>query len=320
MQAFSAPSPVPTTFTTDDGVTLRGHWWHADGRNAQRPVVLVNAATSVRAAYYHRFATYLQRHGMDVLTYDYRGIGESRPRTLRGFHAGWYDWGRHDTEAAIQEALRQCPGQPLLFVGHSIGGALIGLAPSHTAVQRLFTMGAQFAHWPDYAAQRRLGLRLKWHLVMPVLTAALGYFPGQRLGWLEDTPRGVVRDWTAPAERLEDLFAHGRGSRRLSPTERQALAAHMARLQAPILALGTSDDEFGTPAALQRLLRQFPHAPAIHWHLRPQDLGVPAIGHFAFFHSRFERSLWPMALRWLQEGRLDENTPGRRLNPPAQTA
>jgi len=47
---------------------------------------------------------------------------------------------------------------------------------------------------------------------------------------------------------------------------------------------------------------------------------VPAIGHFAFFLSSFERILWPVALHWLQQGRLDENTPCRRLDAPAPTA
>ena len=45
-------------------------------------------------------------------------------------------------------------------------------------------MGAQFAHWRDYAPGRRLELLFKWHLVMPALTRLLGYFPGGRLGWL----------------------------------------------------------------------------------------------------------------------------------------
>ena len=43
----------------------------------------------------------------------------------------------------------------------------------------------------------------KWHLLMPVLTLLYGYFPGKRLGWLEDTPAGVVRDWSMPTAQYE---------------------------------------------------------------------------------------------------------------------
>ena len=110
MPASTAPAPVATSFTTDDGVALRGHSWRAEGSDARRPVVLINAATSVRAAYYHRFAAYLRGQGMDVLTYDYRGIGESRPRTLRGFHAGWYDWAATTPRPPFRKPCGNAPG------------------------------------------------------------------------------------------------------------------------------------------------------------------------------------------------------------------
>lgn len=64
-----------------------------------RPVVIINAATSVRCRHYSRFADYLFANGLDVITYDYRGIGESRDGSLRGFKASWSDWGMLDFEA-----------------------------------------------------------------------------------------------------------------------------------------------------------------------------------------------------------------------------
>jgi predicted alpha/beta hydrolase len=71
--------------------------------------VIINAATSVRCRYYSRFADYLFAQGCDVLTYDYRGIGESRPASLRGFQASWSDWGRLDFEAMLAHAAEHFP-------------------------------------------------------------------------------------------------------------------------------------------------------------------------------------------------------------------
>ena len=51
---------------------------------AKRPVVIINPATSVHSRYYSHFANYLYANGFDVVTYDYRGIGNSRPNTMRG--------------------------------------------------------------------------------------------------------------------------------------------------------------------------------------------------------------------------------------------
>lgn len=291
------------TLRAADGVALGGYVWrHPEpGPAGPRPAVVINAATSVRCRYYARFAAYLHQHGLDVLTYDYRGIGESRPASLRGFEASWMDWGEKDFEAVLGYVDMQFPGQPVDVVAHSIGGFVTGLAPSARRLRRIFTMGAQYAYWRDYAAGQRLRMLAKWHVFMPLLAACFGYFPGRRLGWLEDTPRGVVRDWSLMGPRFE-----GRGGA-------EHRVAAMAAVTAPILALSVTDDEFGTEAAIGRLLAYFTGSARTHLRLAPASLGLEAIGHFAFFHERFRDSLWPIALGWLTSGerRLAGATPIR---------
>lgn len=309
---MSTASPFPVTFTAGDGYALRGAVWrHALNDCARRPIVIINPATSVRARYYARFAAFLYGHGFDVLTYDYRGIGESRPPSLKGFEAGWIDWGRLDFEAALNFVAAEFPGQPVQVVAHSVGGFLIGLAASSHRVSRVFTMGAQFAYWKDYARHKRVGMVFKWHMVMPALTKVFGYFPGQRLGWLEDTPRGVVRDWVAPHPRFEDAWRGG--AVRLGDEERQALLDRFAAMRGATLAVSLTDDEFGTVPAIQRLLRYYRNSPVTHLHVAPEAVGQRAVGHFAFFHQRFEHSLWRIPLEWLRHGRLPPGAPGQVL-------
>ena len=48
-------------------------------RCAKRHAVLINSATAVPRKIYRHFAAYLAHRGCAVLTYDYRGIGGSRP-------------------------------------------------------------------------------------------------------------------------------------------------------------------------------------------------------------------------------------------------
>ncbi|MDF3931526.1 alpha/beta hydrolase family protein [Pseudomonas citronellolis] len=292
------------SFAAADGYPLKGRLWrHAEPAATPRALVIVNPATSVRGDYYGRFAAYLHAAGFDVLCYDYRGIGESRPASLRGFQASWLDWGRLDFEGALRWAAEHCPGQPLHVVAHSVGGFLVGLAPSNSRIERVFSMGAQFAHWRDYQRQRRLRMLLKWHLAMPLLSGLLGYFPGKRLGWMEDTPRGVVRDWTQRSPRFED--AYRRGPQAMPERQRAELVESFAGLRGATLALSVTDDEFGTRAAIERLLGYYRNSPRLHLRLPPEALGLRSIGHFAFFHSRFEANLWPIALRWLRDGEVE---------------
>lgn len=292
--------------TAADGFVLGGFTWRHALPDIQRPVVIINAATSVRCRHYSRFAAHLFANGFDVITYDYRGIGESRPDSMKGLHASWTDWGALDFEAMLKRVQREFPGQPIDVVGHSFGGCAAGLGESGQVIRRLVTVGAQFAYWRDYAPEQRWRMFGKWHLLMPLLTLFCGYFPGKRLGWLEDTPTGVVRDWSTPAPRFER-----RPSGRALMEKRGALPFDNVRAQT--LAISISDDPYGTIPAIERLLTYFSNAPKTHLRIEPQDIGEQQVGHFAFFRSAYQATLWPIALTWLQTGELAPDTPGRRI-------
>ncbi|RBC01882.1 alpha/beta fold hydrolase [Pseudomonas sp. MWU12-2115] len=301
---LTAAQGEPFTEAAQDGFALGGFTWRHALPDIQRPVVIINAATSVRCRHYSRFADHLFTKGFDVITYDYRGIGESRPATLKGLEASWTDWGALDFEAMLKRAQRECPGQPIDVVGHSFGGCAAGLGESGQVIRRLVTVGAQFAYWRDYAPAQRWRMFGKWHLLMPLLTRFCGYFPGKRLGWLEDTPAGVVRDWSTPAARYEQR-----------PSGRRLLKASgrlpFANVRAHTLAISISDDPYGTIPAIERLLDYFSHAHKTHLRIEPQDIGEQQVGHFAFFRSAYQATLWPIALTWLQTGELAPDTPGR---------
>jgi predicted alpha/beta hydrolase len=273
-----------------DGYPLCGFVWrHPFAPPRRHPVVIINSATSVRCRYYGQFANDLHERGCDVLTYDYRGIGESRQGSLRSLSAGWLDWGQFDFEGVLQYAATHFPEQPIYVVGHSVGGFAIGLAPSSRFIRRIFMMGAQFAYWRDYAPAFRSGMFLRWHIVMPLLARLFGYVPARRLGWMEDTPRGVALDWARMGPRFETS---------LGGTS-DALAGSFAQVRAPILALGIEDDPFGTAPAIDRLLDYYTHSERHHFRLAPSAIDQDKIGHFAFFHKKFQESLWPFAADWL---------------------
>jgi predicted alpha/beta hydrolase len=308
-----APTPVelplptitpgkPFKETAPDGFILGGFTWRHPSQDVARPVVIINAATSVRCRHYSRFADYLFAHGFDVITYDYRGIGESRPASLKGLQASWTDWGTLDFEAMLKRAQREFPEQPINVVGHSFGGCAAGLGASGQLIRRLVTVGAQFAYWRDYAPAHRWRMFGKWHVVMPLVTMLCGYFPGKRLGWLEDTPAGVVHDWSTPTARYEKR-----------PSGQEIHVRNFAAVTAKALAISISDDPYGTIPAIERLLAYFTGSTNTHLRIAPEDIGEKEVGHFAFFRSAYQATLWPIALSWLQNGELAPGTPGRTV-------
>ncbi len=291
MGATAPPQATALEIVCADGVVLGGHSWSPAG--APLGTVLINPATGVLARYYHRYAAYLAGHGFTVLTYDYRGIGLSRPARLRGCGICWRDWGERDFEAVVAFARARDPHGSLAVVGHSIGGFLIGFAPSAIHVDRILTVGAQYAYWRDYAATHRWTLLLRWHVVMPVLTRVLGYFPGKRLGWLEDLPAGVAGEWSRRRARMEVSYP---------VAERAGILARFGAVRAPLLAIAMTDDEYATETALRRTLAYYPGSDRRLVLLSPAALGLARVGHLSLFHDRSAAMFWPLTLRWLRDG------------------
>lgn len=275
-----------------DGTRLVGEVFDPVGDPTATAVIA--PATGVRASYYRRYAGFLARRGMRAVTFDYRGIGRSAPdhrAGLRRLRVRWHDWGVRDLDAVIRWAQERSgvPGR-LVIVGHSFGGVAALLAPRARQADRMLLVGAQHAHWRDYVRKERLRMVWRWHVVMPIVTAVVGYFPGRRLGWLEDLPRGVAFDWARGRARLSRTI--GRGG--------AAVLADAARVDADILAVASTDDPFATEQATDRTLALVPRARTRRCRVDPVDHGLEHIGHAGLFHDRFCDTLWPRSAAWLE--------------------
>ena len=139
------------TLHAADGYPLAARRYHA--ATPPRAHLVVGGATAVPQGFYKRFARHAASRGFDVLTLDYRGIGQSAPSTLKGFRMDYLDWGRLDLAAGVA-AMRQ-PGVPLYLVGHSYGGHALGLLPDPGQVRAASGLPTfHAARIPDVATAR----------------------------------------------------------------------------------------------------------------------------------------------------------------------
>jgi len=282
-----------------DSYPLAGRLWADDGLSAPGAAVLINAGAGIVMGYYDRFAAFLAASGLPTLIYDYRGIGKSRPRSLRGFAASVEDWGSKDCAAALEWLATRFPGARRIVVGHSVGGFVTGFVTNGPMIDRMLLVGAHTGYWRDYAPKARPGMYLLWHALMPSLTRVVGYFPGRRLHLLEDLPAGVALEWAN--RRRPDFWWNVKTPEGAIDTAwRENALGRFQAIRAPTLALRFSDDAFATEAATDRILGLYQNCPATQMVFGPSDAGGQKIGHFGFFRSRFRDTLWPRVLEWLR--------------------
>ena len=253
--------------------------------------VVIASATGVPRRIYEGIAGCLADAGLAVITFDYRGIGGSRQGgPLRREYARMQEWGRLDLEGALSWMRRAYAGAPLLVLGHSAGGQLIGLAPSARHLAGAALIGSQLGwagHWPWPARGLMWSM---WHAMIPVLTTAVGYLPMQAFGQGEDLPAGVAREWAAWGRRRNYLFDA------LGPAVRQGYGG----LRFPVRALHIGDDLYAPRSGVEALV-SFYGGPREVQTVTPAQAGARRIGHFGWVRPRFEEAIWAPIRDWFLE-------------------
>jgi predicted alpha/beta hydrolase len=282
------PNITDLNFPATDGYSLGATLFEPQERNGR--AVLVNPAMAVKRGYYHKYAAYLAGRGFTVLTYDYRGVGDSAPKKLRGFEARLADWGVKDTHAAIEWLLNRYPAHKLLVVAHSVGGQILGLTPLNSRIEGVFMVACQSGYWGNWPGLYKLGVLAIWCLIVPIPAKLLGYLPGKVMLMSEDLPAGVVLEWARGGRHPDYILS----------LYRNTSCDHFATLTAPVMSYSFGDDHYAPEATVKALLPFYPNAQKTHNNVQPKDIGVDNIGHFGFFRAKFEGTLWQQSAEWLE--------------------
>lgn len=279
------PPPTAVEITASDHQRLAAkHFPHPSPCGA----VLICPATGVRQHFYAPFAAWLTEQGYAALIFDYRGVGDS----LFGAHVRRVDatlrhWGELDMPAALAWLAERYSGLPLHLVGHSAGGQLIGLMHNHARLASVVQVASSSGYvrhirWPD-----RWTIRVLLSVYIPAAAALLNYVPARRIGWGQDLPAGVARQWAnwclSPG-----YVANSFG--------REIVSHFYDELAAPIYSVSATDDVIATPENIEDLLRLFPAAPKQRVRLDPARFGLKRIGHIDLFRPACS-VLWPEIVR-----------------------
>ncbi|MCU0447999.1 MAG: alpha/beta fold hydrolase [Microscillaceae bacterium] len=268
-----------------DGFQLSARLYIPD--NEAIGIMVVNAGTCIRQNFYQKIAEYLVGQNYLVLTYDYRGVGESKPDSLRGFRAKISDWAVLDMTGVFEWVKTTYPNLPKYLLAHSMGGQIIGLSPEILIFAKIITVASSYGNYqfymPDF--QRLTKKRL---IFMRWAEWWYGYIPAAWIGG-EPWAKGVSKEWRSW------------GKHRLAFSEimhLQGQKTYFKQISVPFRAYFVEDDIMATPATIPYYQQDFRQAQLEIIRLGPDNQGI---GHFGFFTGRVSESIWQEMKDWLQD-------------------
>lgn len=257
--------------------------------------IVMAGATAVPRGFYKRFSEFAQARGINVITTDYRGIGDSRYGSLKGFEMEYADWSRYDLAAAVDYAAAR---GKVWLVGHSLGGHAIGQLPQPNELHAAYVCGVG-AGWHGWMPRpERYRAWLLWNVIGPVTTRIYGYNPMSKLGMGEDLPIRLYRDWKKWCAHPHYFF---------DDPEARVITDKFAEVKIPLGAAVTTDDLWAQPASRDAFFKGYSGTKVDRIDLTPAELGVKQVGHMGYFRAQTGVVLWPRILNWLAQHGLHAN-------------
>jgi predicted alpha/beta hydrolase len=276
---------------TKDGRTISATCYLPETANGKS--LVVGAAAEAVQQDYETFSIFFQQLGYTVVTFDYRGVGESAPAHLKGFEAGLLQWAAQDADAVIRFVKSGFQDQELIYIGHGIGGELIGLAQASQYIDRLVLVSSSLSCKRFWTWKGRLRVAARKAMVR-LSGTWFGYFPGRRLGFLSDLPKGVVHEWNNWCDNPNGLFD-------IFPEN------NYRKLRVPLLAVSFSNDWMTPETGVKGLLGYFSSA-CITWHeIHPENHGLKKSKQYCFFAPLMKSKTWIILQQWLDEKPLYHN-------------
>jgi predicted alpha/beta hydrolase len=257
-------------------------------KNERKGIIQIHSGLGIPQEFYSNFAIFLTKNGYTTLTFDYRGIGKSKPKTLKGFDATLRDFGYKDMTGVFTWVIENYPNDKKIIVAHSMGGQLIGLMKNNEKIDQLFLIGASTGYWKDMTKPYNWKVFPIWYLFVPISTFLFGYAVSKRIKQGEDLPKRVALEWkkwcTNP-NYFENEFG-----KTLSPL-------YFDKITIPIKSIQISDDPIANKITSNKLLKYYKNAEIFIDRISTKELNVKKIGHFGFFSRKFKQTLWFKLIR-----------------------
>jgi predicted alpha/beta hydrolase len=287
--ADAPPEPSLVEIAASDGARSQARLF-IPAAGEPRAAAVVLPAMGVEARYYDPFARALAARGVAALIGELRGNGSSSLRARRRVDFGYRELVELDAASAVAAARERVPGVPVRLVGHSLGGhiSVLFAALRPREVDGIALIAAGSPYFRAYSGRARVYVLLGG-LALRGLSAALGYLPGRSVGFGGREARRLIAEWAYLGRTGRFAFAG-------APPD---LAARMAAVDLPMLALSFGEDRYAPAAAVDHLSGMLSGAALTRRHTARGELGE-GIDHFRWV--RRPDGVADIVVEWMVRG------------------
>ncbi len=216
--------------------------------SSQSKLMIILPAMGVRATYYKRLARcFVEELQTDVITLDYRGMGNSSIRANRKNKIG-YQAMVDDLQEVIQFHMHENNYDQILLSGHSLGGqvACMYAAAYPSLIDHVVLIGSCLPYYIGWPGSRKNWLRIAGTVFYP-LSRLIGHFPGGLFGFAGREGIFTMKDWCR-------LVNKGEFNPHNSSTDYEKA---INNFNGRITAFSFSEDEMAPKEAIDNLLDKF---------------------------------------------------------------
>lgn len=272
---------------TDDEIEITAHIFLPDESNHK--VLLINSATGVKQQIYFSFAQFFAEQGFTVLTYDYRGIGLSKPEKMKGFQSSMRIWGNRDYKALTQFIIKDFPDHQKFCLGHSVGALILGMNKDSEIFNEFLFVGTQNAFVGNLKWRTKIEAVLGFGIVQPLFTELFGYFPAHWFGLGESLPKNCAYDWRT-------LILNRKSTNKLLLKTDD----YSKDLNRKVFVIQAEDDAWLTEKGVKSLLNDtYPNLKPTFRLIKTSESEKGEIGHVNFFRS-YNKNLWNIILNEIE--------------------